>query len=865
MDGEKKHSKIRELVTLIVLVAMVLSTVSILTGSPVHAEMITAGGVDFGPNSLQSELNTTISHLSYTTQPPQFLVNNNYAQNATYTKGTGVMAINATYQIFQYNGSASSTVSALSYNYSHYVSSSAAYFFSDSKIGLNGTLTSPGLEIAYGNLSYATNVPITMSSTNTKAQNASDAQTFFIEINSTKSGSSDTYNATFAYWYDNAGVYTLNYSKMVGSPLQALNMYEVQVNIQDGTQQASIVYTNNGTVVQNTPILTFTNATKQPFLNFGHITHTSYVVNPVASTSGGFLFDWMYVVDQNTINYASSISTAYAPAISGDSSFVSSTLPFDPTSIADQSHFQSANYSSVANGAKVSNDLFTSVVNQSAPSMQNATGMNKTSVTTNFNGQMNGVSFVKTNAFTPVSNTTVQTNEQAQTWTTGYILTALENYLKAYGSTQAEKQMGTYVSPSDITLISYKVSSVFLNTNYSPSAANAIRDYLDNTYASILASNNLSVVNPTTNAIVAGAYAGDFYAGDLLPVVPYVHGNYIVNPLNNKVYTLASAGFAPGAYISGGAVIVPQFKLVGWDLGTPIFAETSGFGFGSIWSSLTSAGQAISNLATSAASTITNGIGTVANVVDNNVIKPASTAVSVTTSTVQKAVGQLTSSAEGVAGVISKNVQGAISQASAITSGSINSISGTLHSVASDTSSALMAGYNGVKTGLYSIGGSVSAGVSDVGNGLNSVGHTILNTAGKVASVATGALSSVYTSAKNFIAGTASNLYSAIKGVGNSAISTIDSIGNTITQGAKGVFSEVTNGIGSIGQSITGAISGISSDFTNAFSFLGGLPSLVSHILIYVGIGILVFVGIVIVFMVLRRRGSTHSPGEISI
>ena len=860
IEGEKAKSKLGRVYVLLTLIAVVMTSMTFVVSAG-HYEEISTAGVALPANSVSTELNLTLSHLSYTTEPPQFNVNSsNYALNATYTHTAagGTWVTNATYQIFQHNAtgknSANATVSALSYNYSSYVKS-ATYFFADSKIGLNGTMTSPGLEIAYGNTSYAADVSTTAMPSGTSGQtaaNKSTAQTFFVEINATKSGSSYTYNASFAYWYLSSTGFVINYSKMSGTPLKALNMYEVQFNIQSGTQQVSVIYTNNGTVAQNTKILTNTNATKTPMLNFNHIGHASYVFTPTASASGGFLFDWMYVVDKSTISYNALDQTGIMPAVLAGSSSNIAADPFDPASIADQSHYQAANSTSTAAQTTVSNDIVSNVLNvTNDTAIQNSIGMNN-SKTTSFNAGMNAQNLIANTVYTPVSNISTTVNQQASTWSTQYVKAVLTSFLKDYAAAQAEKNSNIFVSPNDITLVSYTIGSAFMDTNYSASAATAIRDYIDNTYASILAANNLSVVNPTTAAIVAGSFAGDFYDNGLA-VVPIVHGNTIINPLNGHAYTLQTAGFSAGAYISAGAVIVPQYDLSGWAAdGTPIFILTQGSLFGSIFSSLTSAGQAVSNLFQSAASSVTNGIGTVANVVDNNVIKPIQTGA--VASTVQSDVSKLVSSATGITGTINKDVQGAISAGNSLVSGAVNTVKGTMTSVSSDAATALASGYNGVKTGIYSIGGAVTSGLTAAKNGLDGAGNFLVNTAGKAVSTATDALSSIYTKASNFISGSVSNLYTAVKGVADRGISLMDSVGTTISKAG----SAVTNTFGSI-------FGDMKSAANSAFSFFAGVPALVSHFLVYVGIGALVVIGLVIVVMVIRRHESSKVPGERGI
>ena len=105
-----------------------------------------------------------------------------------------------------------------------------------------------------------------------------------------------------------------------------------------------------------------------------------------------------------------------------------------------------------------------------------------------------------------------------------------------------------------------------------------------------------------------------------------------------------------------------------------------------------------------------------------------------------------------------------------------------------------------------------------------------------------------------FISGAASNLYTAVKGAVNKSLSALDSVGTTISK----TGSAITNSFGNM-------FSSISSGAKSVFSFFAGIPALVSHFLIYVGIGALVVVGLIIVVMVVKRESSGKLPGEAGI
>ena len=915
IEGEKAKSKLGRLYALLALIVVVMASVTFVVSTGHYQEVSTAAAVALPSNSVSSALNVTLSHLSYTTQPPQFFVNSsNYALNATYLKATAAheWVTNQTYQIFQYNATnASATApSAISYNFSNYLGT-PAYIFSDSKIGLNGTMTSPGLQIIFSNSTITSDITSNITSSvmlkgvgGQTAANKSTAQEFWVDINATASGSSYTYNATFHYWYlTTGGSYVVNNSSMSGSPLLALNMYEVQFNIQKGIQQVSIVYTNNGTVAQDTKILTNSNSTMTPMLNFKHIGHISYVFTPTTGASAGFMLDWLYVVDHNTNTYYSSSGQAMT-AISWSASNIA-TEPFDPSSSTGVSNYQAANETGLASQTSVSNDLVSSVSNiTNTSTLQNSVGLNST-YTSSYANTYNSVNAVYNTAYSNVSNITTTVNEQAQTWSTQYVRSVIIQFLKDYAAAQASNNAKVYVSPNDITLISYNIGSILLDTNYSASAAGAIMDYLDNTYASVLANNNLSVVNPTTSAIVAGAGAGDFYYQGTA-IVPIVHGNNIIDPVNNHVYTVQSAGFSPGTYLSAGSVIVPQFHIAEWVAGTPVFTAGS---LGSIFTTLSSGGQAISSLFEAASSSIPNGIGTAASVIDNNVITPINAGPQLTV--VKNDVSNLIASATGMTGLIPEDVQSAIHAGTALTSGSVNSLAGNLLSTGSDAATAIMAGYTGVKTAVYNIGAGATSGLyglplkgiyhnvlqtsgsaisgspttgfnflGSVTSAFTSAGQALVNTAGQVASTATAALSPVYTSAANFISGSASSISKAVVGAGTSTYNALHNAGQavynaagnagkTVLNAAGTTLNYVANGAKAVWSTTTSVIGGIANAIYNGaksiWSFFAGVPALISNVLLYIAIGGVVVLGIFIFIMVMRRHESSRIPGEKGI
>ena len=884
--NKRKMQATKKWLTMAIMLVVTMSSFVFIVSQPASVKEITiAGSSIIAPNSVNSELNLTISHLSYTTEPPQFFVNSsNYAQNATYTKGTGSFVTNATYQVIQYNGSASDTASAINY-YMKGDTGNAAYYFSDLKFGLNGTgLASSGTiaQIIFGATSYkalVTPAAMPKGAGGETAANISTAESVGIDFNATATaGSTYTYNASMFYYYLASTGYVVNWTKFIIGPngiagtgsnpqaLQALNMYELQVNMQATQQQVSLVYTNNGTVAQQTAVLTQSNAIKTPYLNFTKMDNASLIVNPtiLTTTSSGFLFDWMYLVDRNSINYPSSsvVTAADALMAANPSGTGSLAAPFDPTSTAGQSSFQGANQSSGYASAKVNNNLFATVDNQSNPMNQNATGLNNSLAVSSLNTQFNASRAIVTSAFVNPVNVTVSSDTQINTWSDAYITSTLDSYLKVFAANQAEKNLKSYVSTNDITLISTRIGSIFVDVNYTPSAASTISTYLNNAYASILAKNNLAVVNPTTSAIVAGAYAGDFYSNGAA-IVPMIHNGMIVNPVTEQEYTLQSAGFSAGAYISGGAVIVPQFQLLGWQLGQPLFVAPAGFSLGSIFGGLTSAGQAVSNMFHSAASTITNGIGAAAQVVDNNVVKPISTTVaSPPFSAFSHDISSLANSAVGVFGLASGDLQKAITS-NGITS-AINSIKSTLVSGSTEAAAALQSGYNGIKTGIYAVGGAVSNGIKNATNGLSAATAALSNTAGKVISTTSAALSTLYTKMDNLISGSVGNIYSHIRGSVNTTVAALDSVGNTLTQATTNAgaviahtFTAAKNTLGNISSSIVNGLHG-------TISFIAGALPGVIHVLEYVGIGIVIVVIGIVLIMYFRGRSSVKIdvPGE---
>ena len=418
-----------------------------------------------------------------------------------------------------------------------------------------------------------------------------------------------------------------------------------------------------------------------------------------------------------------------------------------------------------------------------------AVGLNTTYAFKNFNAgnqSMNSTAGFATIAQNKLNTGVINANIHISTWNSTGINTAITNFLKNYSAVKATINTGILTNYTSITILGYSVGKISLNTNLTTNAA-PVRNYMDNGIAAALKLYNLSLVDQNTSSIVAGAFAGDFYYSGMA-VVPLIQNGMIVNPMTGQVFSnLQDAGFAAGSYISGGAVIVPQVQIVGWDFGTPIFA--SGSFLGSLTGSLTAAGQSVQNYFANGQSVISNEIGHVATTAHQYIVQPIRSASNIASSAISNeykgfttAIGNLSNTVMPLVGAIPADISNDISSGLGPIAGSLSNIKDSLGSMSSSITTAVAAGYSGLKQNVLTLGNYTT----------NALG-SIKNTLGTAVAQDQAVLSSMYTSISNIPGQLSSSLASISSKIANSTSQSIYALLNSA-----GVFT-AKNGSVSIG------------------------------------------------------------------
>jgi len=854
---ERKSISPKKWLTLIVVVIAAISTLTIAFGHQETQLIPISAGSTLVPTGVNNTLNITFSGVSYTTQPPQeIMARGDYAlPGSSYNAGSGIYITNSTYQIITANTtSALGSLGYLNYNVTADKGKNITYFFTEYKVAYNGTSGVSNLVVSQNKL---TAVPVTsLASTD-----VIEADTAYVSISSTGVPTLNYYTTGTG----TGGSSYLNVTSKAFSPsftLSPLVFYDITTYVTSGNLVAAILNANNGTVVSSVSVTT------PSTLNISRLNNTElqYSVSslPTANLTNALIFDWAYFTDHNVnTNLASpSVSPSFNPMISP--SVVSSvsyvTAPFDPSSV-NTSYQQNPNATHIDINTGIGGNDFTGQISASNNTTVNEVGLNITALK-NFNqskGVFNSTTGVLTNAENTYANSTVTADIHVAVWNSTGISNAVISFLKNYTADKATYETGVITSYKDITIISYMVQEIQIQENLSKSDAASVQNYFDNSYASLLASNNLSLVDTNTSAIVAGAFAGDFYY-DGMAFVPEIQGNNIINPIDNQIFpSLASAGFAAGAYISSGAVVVPQYTILGFTSGSPIFA--SGFSFGSLFGSLTSGGKAIASFFGNGVKSITNAIGTVKSTATNYVIKPITNTVTSTASKISSDVSTFKNEVANVTNKIVPTIGADVGDISAKISGAIGPISGALSHVSStlaqtknDIVTAVAGGLTGVKNDVYSVGTAVS-------NGLNASKNTIINTIGKSISTATAVLSPMFTAVKNLPGELDHGLASVTATVKNATLSTLNTVGSFIG----GKFTAVENTLGNISNAVVGFSGELKSGIGNAFSMITSFGAKLGYVLEIVGITIAVVVIVGIILFVYFRSPSMSVPGEKSL
>lgn len=847
---KEKWSGTRKVLVGLLLVVVIISGLTLAFNSHAQSKLIPISGATIIPTGVNNTLNITFSDVTYSTVAPAFEFNRgNYNVNATWIN-TGVAKVNvtnATYLVMQ-STSSTATLAQVQYELASY-NKKASYFFMETKIAANLTgLTGINLVLSQnGTSSYLASAKGTGVATGTVVINIPSTGALSASVNE-----SSTATASLT----SSGTTTIG----------ALQMYDLSVYVYKDTSTTDnitvgLINPTNGVVMGT---LTSTGVSG---LNFSKLNYTAFQFE--GQSGSALILDWAYFVFSGSSS--AGVSPSVMPAVSGATSNVvmnsfSTVAPFDPSAITNTSYKQAPNATYIHTNTAAGDQDFNlsgSVLSNETAAQLSVGAYNVTSQATfgvGKNTSASSTAMVANLTINKENTNSFTADIHISTFNSVGIQTALMNFLKNYTANLATVNTGIAYSYKNMTIISYMISDIQTVTNLSASDASAVRNYFDNAFPSLLAANNLSLVDTNTTAIVAGAFAGDFY-DDGMAIVPVIQGNTIINPITDQKYAnLSDAGFAAGTYISGGAVIVPQATFIGWDAGTPIFA--SGFSFGSIVGSLTSAGSSVEHyLGNGVSSVVHNTIGAVSHAATNYIVKPitsttsqTSTAISNEISNFKKGISSLTSSIVPTLGTITNNIENNVKGAIGPVSGAISDLSSSLASAKNGIVTAIAAGASGVKSDIYSLGTQIKSGTQG-----------IINTLGNKISATDGVLSSMFTAIKTLPGTIGSGISSVASSLKTSALNAINTVGNTITGTVSSGYKEVTNAFGSVSSKITGALGTVSNGLHSVFSFVTAFGAKLGYVLEIIGItiAVIVIVGIILYFGVLNRKKGVPGEGVI--
>ena len=821
--------KFATLITLVIIVASVMGV--LFPGHPAEMKTIAMPASLLSTNPVNTALNVTIGRVAYITQPTEWLYNAQSSVPVSFVNPTSSWTLNNSGYLFMVNnttGTTAPTPEVVNFPVASDLGSTVSYIFTDSRVAVNGTGENAYIVVSE---SAQTGTPSTTS--NTLSTSAGAAQNMiFIEISN--------YAVTVGYYASilgGNGKYYQNFTSYSFSTvtLMPLWFYDFYINIQSTGTYVSIVNAT-GTVIATSPQLS-------PVLegNLSKVAYISYVHAPSASTSGDMLIlDYAYLVDHNV--------APASPVLSGAMAGLPSIIaPFDPNATA-------ANYTTNPNAThsypsvNMSTSDFASVTPSSSNAAQTSSLINPTylpqaSATTIY--AQNQTTELRTTA---ENATTITASLYVTTWTPEGINNAIVTYLQDYiGS-----RIG--VMPSQISIISYLITDIGFDMNFSSSTATMIQNYIYNSAPGIMQADGISLVNASTGAVAAGADIGMFMnlaTGEV--AYPEIQGNEIINPLTGAIYySPEMAGFPVGSTIMGGAIYVPgQYQFYGFAAdGAPIFA--AGW---NPFSGLTGAAQAVANFFHGGASTVANAIGPVVKPVTQyveHVNSATGGSINKFTSDLSKAVGSVMPFLGGAATDISKSVGGTLSNV-------LGGVGSGLASIRNSVAGALATGATDIKNTIYHIG-------STIRNGLVSVPDAVWNTAGKIRSDIGAVISPITTTLKNLpgkFTNAAVSIANAVKNglvsiptsIVNAGKNILNTVGNSLQSAATGVATWVGNAFGQMTSGFMNSTTGklASSIKSSVLSFFAGLSSTLGHYIVPILIGGVLII-LLIAFVVIHDR-----------
>jgi hypothetical protein len=780
---------------------------------PVYKNVSASVSSLLGSNPVTTEMNFTFGRVAYTNEPTQFMWSSTagYPSESFVTQTGEWVTNNSGYQFMIFN----STTSALAletYAVSGYLGPNVSYFYNDQRVGFNGSATS----YIYLGETALTGLP---AASDVLATSAGPSQNnVYLEI----SPSSGNYSAALYYYESvlggNAKYYQNQTSVALTGTMNPLELYDITFNIVPSTGLEVTIEDYQGNIINQTIVTGLTlrgNISKIAYLQYG------------ITGSGLFAGDYGYIVDHNTYP---SPSAVMAGAMAPDQGIAAAFGQLDP-GVANTSLTQSMNESSVLN-VNMSESAFSNVTPSGSNASMTSSELNSSlflgnSSTEASSGQtvttVRGTSGPETESSTGTIYITSWTPEAIQS----EIISFLQNYISAK----------TGYTASDITIVSYLITNIGFNYNFSSQAMTSLQNYIDSMVPGMLQSSNLSLVNTTTGAIMAGAAAGDFYDFYMdMPVAPIMTSEGILNPVTGVTYSdVELAGFPSGSYISGGSIVVPgNIQFYGFTAsGVPIM----GAGWNP-FAGLSSAGKAVMNFFHSASSTVQNALVKPISNGISAVIKPIGGTIRNDMTTFAGDVSRAVTHAVPVLGATLTNVKndivGSISKA-------IGPVSSALASIKNGAVGAILTGVGDIRNTFYHLGSGISS-------GLNTAKDVIINTLGKVRGVGGAILSGITTSVRNIggaLASLGGSIASHVTGALQDGKQVLDSVGTDITTGLSGAYNAVKNAFGDVGHSITSITGAIAGSIGNAVHTVFGFSSSLGKVLEYVVIG----AGIVIVVL----------------
>lgn len=809
---------------------------------PIYKDINASVSSLLGNNPLTTEMNFTFSRVAYTNQPPQMLwsASAGYPSESFTTQSGEWLLNNSGYQITNFNSS-TANVALTTFSVANYLGANVSYFYNDQRLAFNNS----GTSYIYVGETALTGAP---TASDVLASSAGAAQNnVYLEV--TYNSGTGSYSLTLYYYAQVTGGNSQKYDNqtslaLTGS-LEPLTFYDFSFNMVPATGMQVMISNYTGAVVNKT-IITTSDLTK----NISHIAYVQYGFTGI----GAQISDYGYIIDHNTYDYP-----AAAPLLAGalaPEQGLNTNIGFnevDPNTV-NSSTTQPMNSSSILN-VNISEDSFSSVLNSSTPQSLTSSLVNTTLVlnsTTNAT-EASASQMVSTLRATAGNPSIAGTGTLYITsWTSSAIQTQLMAFLQNYISAQTGYPSG------DISIVSYLITQVSFDLNFSSQAMTSMQNYIDSMIPGMLQASNLSLVNTTTGAIMAGAMAGDFYDFYMnAPAAPIMTSDGILNPITGITYSdLALAGFPSGSYISGGSIVIPgNIQFYGFTAsGIPIM----GAGWNP-FASLSAAGKAVEDFFHSGATVVSNAVTTAAKAVSNaspGVIKPITGTISsdmgppskpkTFLNDVSTAISHAFPVLGGTIGNVASAVKGTVSKA-------VSDVSSGLASIKNGVVGAVLTGTSDVKNTVMNIGTTVSNAVKNTGTTLKNSITTISNTIGKSVSTAGAVLSPLFTSVKNLpstisngIKGAETSISSAVSNALSDGRNALDSVGTTVSKAVSGALNATKNAFGNMGQAIANGIGTLAGQAINSASHVVfGMSSSLGKILEYVAIGI----GIIVVVL----------------